>query len=549
MPFQYRPYQNRHVGTIADLMGRGRDAEAQALITAANAQAQAAQISGQAWGGAVQSIGNTIAAIPGQMQAQQDQELALEDRALEREERLGNIDYRAARTSDLEGQNILRVTNEARQAEQDIRLKSLLENPGGFDPKDVLALLGTERGSDLLSALASLQSEPGTPDERAEELKKILQGLASLSPEMRIEAWPATRARALANTALGLNPEDVPEVFDEAWFTQMRNYAVDPTGSAQVGAGTDYRAYLERVAQGLEIPVAELTPEQELDARRQFTTAGSSQAPQLGRDADRQTARVIADAVCRGEQPPTLTGLRKYTGLVREEMAKLGCDLTESTQDWNAISKHISTLNSAGQLRMRQATTFAYHSLDLVEKFANEWDAGQFPALNKAEMQLAMAGGLGKEAARIANNLNSTITDLVSELATVYRGGLSSTDSSIALAAENLKTEWSKEVLLSGIQLMRDTLQIRLNSINTTGVAGTPYNRYSRDSVPVDDAGAAYEAPGAAGGLTVGADGGQDHWDSETGKMIRIYWHAGVGGEEGSWLDYPSGMPFPQDED
>ena len=42
MPFQYTPYRNQYVGTISDLMGRGRDAEAQALTTAANAQAQAA---------------------------------------------------------------------------------------------------------------------------------------------------------------------------------------------------------------------------------------------------------------------------------------------------------------------------------------------------------------------------------------------------------------------------------------------------------------------------------------------------------------------------
>ena len=34
---------------------------------------------------------------------------------------------------------------------------------------------------------------------------------------------------------------------------------------------------------------------------------------------------------------------------------------------------------------------------------------------------------------------------------------------------------------------MRDTLQIRLNSINTTDVAGTPSNRYSRTAVPGDD--------------------------------------------------------------
>ena len=80
MPFQYTPYRNQYVGSITDLMGRGRDAEAQALIDSANAQAQAAQVSGQAWGGAVQGIGNTIAAIPGQIQAQQDRDRVMEER-------------------------------------------------------------------------------------------------------------------------------------------------------------------------------------------------------------------------------------------------------------------------------------------------------------------------------------------------------------------------------------------------------------------------------------------------------------------------------------
>ena len=80
MPFQYRPYRNQYVGSITDLMGRGRDAEAQALIDSANAQAQAARVSGQAWGGAVQGIGNTIAAIPGQIQAAEDREYLMGQR-------------------------------------------------------------------------------------------------------------------------------------------------------------------------------------------------------------------------------------------------------------------------------------------------------------------------------------------------------------------------------------------------------------------------------------------------------------------------------------
>jgi hypothetical protein len=260
MPFQYRPHQNRYVGSITDLMGRGRDAEAQALITAANAQAQAAQASGQAWGGAIQSIGNTVAAIPGQMQAQEDRKLALDDRNLAAAERQANIDFRAAQTEDLEAQGVRRVTNEALQAEKDIRLKALLGNPDGLDRRAVIALMGPTSGSEILSALDSLQADPLSPEERSTHLKNIMQGLDSLSPEMRIDAWPSTRATALANPALGLKPEDIPVEFDQAWFTRMRNYAVEPEvpvrrGSPWVGTLDGVRTAFERDADGNWVPI------------------------------------------------------------------------------------------------------------------------------------------------------------------------------------------------------------------------------------------------------------------------------------------------------
>ena len=73
MAFNFQAYRNPYVGTIAELLSRGEDAKAKALIDVANAQAQAAQVRGQAWGGAIEGIGQTIAAIPGQIQAQKDQ--------------------------------------------------------------------------------------------------------------------------------------------------------------------------------------------------------------------------------------------------------------------------------------------------------------------------------------------------------------------------------------------------------------------------------------------------------------------------------------------
>jgi hypothetical protein len=255
MPFQYTPYRNQYVGSIADLMGRGRDAEAQALIDSANAQAQAAQISGQAWGGAVQGIGNTIAAIPGQIQAQQDRELALEDRELLRKQREGSMALTDARTRQLASQDKRRIGNDARAAEQDIRLMSAIGNPEGWNIQDIISAVGPERAIDIATGLAALEVEPPEPpsfDERAENLKKILQGYSRLSPAMQVEQWPATRARALSNPALDLDPANIPEVFNEAWFTQMLNYAVEPTAPVAPGrpiaASIDGRSIFATVA-------------------------------------------------------------------------------------------------------------------------------------------------------------------------------------------------------------------------------------------------------------------------------------------------------------
>lgn len=57
MAFNFQAYRNPYVSTIAELLSRGEDAKAKALIDVANAQARAAEIRGQAYGGAVQNIG------------------------------------------------------------------------------------------------------------------------------------------------------------------------------------------------------------------------------------------------------------------------------------------------------------------------------------------------------------------------------------------------------------------------------------------------------------------------------------------------------------
>jgi hypothetical protein len=161
--------------------------------------------------------------------------------------------------------------------------------------------------------------------------------------------------------------------------------------------------------------------------------------------------------------------MAKVAPQVRAYLADKGFDLTTAEQDYNATKKYLGSLNSTQQVRLRQATTFAYDSLDIIEKLGKEWDAGRFAPLNWVNLQAAKTGVYGKEAAKISTKLDAQIADLTSELGTVYKGGNSSTDESLKLAAQNLKSQWDYDVLVSNIDQIRANLKIRQNSMKFGG--------------------------------------------------------------------------------
>jgi len=210
--------------------------------------------------------------------------------------------------------------------------------------------------------------------------------------------------------------------------------------------------------------------------------------------ATEDDAEVIADAIVAGEQAPDTRGLYRAGVKVRAALARRGYNQAKALQDWQAQTRYLATLNGPTQLRLRQAVNFTRHSLDIIDRLAGEWQAGGFPALNRARVLAARQGVLGPEAQRIATQLQSQIADLTSELGTVYKGGNSSTDESLKLAAENLKTEWSEATLKANVALVRENLRIRENSMNLVGVAGTPQNPYAPPPAAAPDG----AAPAAA---------------------------------------------------
>lgn len=198
----------------------------------------------------------------------------------------------------------------------------------------------------------------------------------------------------------------------------------------------------------------------------------------------------IANAIVNGHQPPTLTGLYGKSAAVRAALERQGYNLTKATQDWTATQKYLATLNGAQQTRLRQATSFAYDSLDLVDSLSNEMKGilsrSGVTLFSKANLIAAKNGIYGADAKSIATRLDNQISDLTSELATVYKGGNSSTDESLKLASKQLNSSWDDKTLKDNVNLVRKNLQIRRNSLqgSTAGITDSQYSPSGSPETP-----------------------------------------------------------------
>jgi hypothetical protein len=174
-----------------------------------------------------------------------------------------------------------------------------------------------------------------------------------------------------------------------------------------------------------------------------------------------------------GSLPPQIPGRasKDYTAIMAEAHRQ-GYELAKANQDWTATQKHISTMNGSQQLRLNQAINSLPDMLDSVDALASQWKGGSFPILNKANLALAKGGAYGKEVASVANQLDSQIADVTSDLGVVYMGGNSPTDHALGLAGKSLNGEWDEKVLHDMVKLAKKNVGIRQNSVKNTGVAG-----------------------------------------------------------------------------
>jgi hypothetical protein len=194
----------------------------------------------------------------------------------------------------------------------------------------------------------------------------------------------------------------------------------------------------------------------------------------------------IADGIIRGDLPPTTKGLYRNAAAVLTSLSKKGYNLQRAETDWNAVQKHIQTLNGSQQTRLNQAISTASDSLDKIDGLYSEWQklapTSGIKILNRAS--LATAKQLPGRAGAVAQALDAQIADLTSELGNVYMGGNSPTDHALGLAKQNLSSDWNDVTFREALKQARANLNIRRNSIINSGVVGaTPGSIYVPQSL------------------------------------------------------------------
>jgi hypothetical protein len=169
----------------------------------------------------------------------------------------------------------------------------------------------------------------------------------------------------------------------------------------------------------------------------------------------------------RGDLPPTVKGLYRNASPVLAELSRQGYNLQRAETDWNAVQKHISTLNGAQQTRLNQAISTASDSLDKIESLYTEYQkiapTSGIKVVNKAS--LAIAKQLPGRPGAVAQALEAQIADLTSELGNVYMGGNSPTDHALGLAQKNLSSDWNDTTFREALKQAKLNLGIRRNSI------------------------------------------------------------------------------------
>lgn len=225
--------------------------------------------------------------------------------------------------------------------------------------------------------------------------------------------------------------------------------------------------------------------------------------------ADQANAKTVASGLKRfaetgeGTTPEVLLSSRATSiGMaLQAELERSGVDTGKLVREWTAAKTAIRSLDSASQLRLVQTINKASASLDKLDELNAEWSKNAprwgVKALNRASLKAAQNGAYGPEAASVAQRLDGQIADVTAELGQSIMGGNTPTDHALQLAAKNLSSDWTDQVLRDSIKQVRYNLNLAQSARNELlerlNVQGTQF----QTPVPQATEPAATPPPGA----------------------------------------------------
>ena len=216
-----------------------------------------------------------------------------------------------------------------------------------------------------------------------------------------------------------------------------------------------------------------------LDVRRE-AIEGRERAAQ-GKDAEtKSSAGEIADAIKRGDQPPTLQGLYKQGAAVRSARAKDGFNLAKAQQEWSAAQKQIQSLNGPQMTRYAGLANSVVNTIDEVKSLSEEMQNSGIPLLNRAKLQAYIQTQGNSEKGQLAARYLAGVNTLKEEFANLAQGGYAPTESAWALANQQINGDYGVKQLGASLDEVQRLIRYRIQGIpNFQTMGPNAGNRYT----------------------------------------------------------------------
>lgn len=230
------------------------------------------------------------------------------------------------------------------------------------------------------------------------------------------------------------------------------------------------------------------------EARMQAAQEAADRRKQADEDA-KSGVQEIADAVEKGNQDPTMTGLYKQKAPVLAELQRRGVNVAKMAMEWNSARRMATTMNSPQMVRYKALAGSVVNTIDEVTDLAEKMKNSGVPALNFAEIQGFIKGAGNSEKGKLATKYMTAVNTLKEEFANLANGGYAPTDAAWKLANDQINGYYGDQQLKSSLGEIQKLINFRTNAMNNVASYPAGGNRYSLSGQPEPPAG------GGAGGV------------------------------------------------